>query len=488
MASITRVGVAAIGIAALVAAGLTSTRAAGAAHHVIAPQLGHWTSLSGTANVESGTPAIWQDLQHRATILWEHRDSSAAFTYDVAKISPTGAPGATMDAFAGAHWGSLSNEPTLLGSVEGVPLVVFDGIQGVKGSYALGCIYGAAATTQPWTLESWSLSNGCANPTGSAGENKFATPAAAWPGTHSVQYRIGTSQTIPATGPDSSIPLAANGTAYKTGVAADTAGSDDFYIAWAQTFSTPATHDGYYVKDVTSGSAAVKAPGSDTNSINRLGQFSNLAITARAGHPGVYVAYCTSSTKCRLKLWHVGPANAMSLPGTPNPGSVSISSGPAGRIWVAWFDENTLKVYVTRTNTKVSRFGPVRSYSTPCAEHGLLGLSGGSSGRLDVALQCVRKSNLKLVELSTQVEVALRVSASATRVSNTSAHTITMTVTDVGDAVAGAKVTFRGSSKTTNSNGKAAFTLPKHTRPGTYTVTASKSQYLRATATVKVTT
>jgi hypothetical protein len=178
----------------------------------------------------------------------------------------------------------------------------------------------------------------------------------------------------------------------------------------------------------------------------------------------------------------------MSLPSTPNPGSVSISSGPGGRIWVAWFDENTLKVYVTRTNAKVSRFGPVRSYPTPCAEHGLLGLASGSSGRLEIALQCLNNSHLKLEELSTQVEVGLHISANPAKVSNTSAHTITMTVTDVGDPVSGAKVTFRGVSKTTNSNGKASFTIAKHTAPNTYTATATKPQYLKGTTTVKVTT
>jgi hypothetical protein len=72
-------------------------------------------------------------------------------------------------------------------------------------------------------------------------------------------------------------------------------------------------------------------------------------------------------------------------------------------------------------------------------------------------------------------------------VTNTSKRTITMTVTDAGDAVKGAKVKFHGDSKTTNSNGKASFTLAKHTKPGKYTATATKSQYRNATTTVTVT-
>jgi hypothetical protein len=236
---------------------------------------------------------------------------------------------------------------------------------------------------------------------------------------------------------------------------------------------------------VTAGGPAVKAPGSNTDPINRLGQFANLAIAARLGHSGVYVAYCTGSSKCKLKLWHVGAKKAMSLPGSPSPGMVSIAGGPGGRIWVAWFDESTLKVYVTRTNSAVTKLGAVHSYKTPCVEHGLLGLSSGTSGRLDVAMQCLAKS-LKAAEYFTQVEVGLHVSAKPHSVTNTKAHKVTMKVTDVGDAVKGAKVKFDGHSATTNGKGKVSFTLKKHTKPGKYRATASKSEYHSAHATVKV--
>jgi hypothetical protein len=141
---------------------------------------------------------------------------------------------------------------------------------------------------------------------------------------------------------------------------------------------------------------------------------------------------------------------------------------------------------VTRTNQRVSKFGAVRSYKTPCVEHGILGLSSGSSGRLDVALQCVN-SKLKAEEFFTQVEVGLHVTPNPAKVRNTSKHTITMTVTDAGDAVTGAKVRFDGRTATTNGKGRASFTLAKHTKPGKYVARATKSQYLSATTHVTVT-
>jgi hypothetical protein len=488
MGSITaRIGVTGIAINALVAATLCSASTAGAVHRAGAPKLGHWTTLSGAkTTVESGTPAIWQDSKHRASVLWLREISSNEFTYEVEPVAANGKPGTAVDAFAGGHWGSLSNEPTLVGS-GGKPLVVFTGLKGTSGDYATGCIFGADGSSQPWTLESWSLSNKCINPVGAAGEDKSGTVAAAWGSGNSVKYRIGTSPTIPATGPDRVIPLADGGVPYKTGVVADTGGNDDFYIAWAQEFSSPASHDGIYVKDVTAAAPTLKAPGSDTNTINRIGVFTNLAVTARSGHPGVYLAYCTSSAKCQPKLWHVGAAKALSLPGSPSPGSLALASGPGGRLWVAWFDESTTKLYVTRTNQKVSKVGPVRSYKTPCFEHGIPGLSSGSSGRLDVALQCVSNGTAKAVELFTQVEVGLHVSASTTKVRNTSKHSITMSVTDAGDAVSGAKVKFDGQTRSTNGKGNASFTVAKHTKPGSYQAVATKSQYLRATTHVTVT-
>jgi hypothetical protein len=449
-----------------------------------APALGHWTLLSGTSSVPGGTPAIWQDAQHRATVLWLRQYGPSDFSYPVAQIAANGSVGATTDAFAGGHWGSLSNEPSLVGQA-GKPLVVFSGLKG-NGVYALGCIYGADGSSQPWTLETWSLSNDCVNPVGSAAANSAGTVAAAWGAGTNVNYRIGTSPTIPATGPDPSIPIGANGFPYKTGIVADAGGSDDFYIAWAKANSNPAANDGYYVKDVTAGGATLKAPGSTTNSINRLGQFADLAIAARLGHPGVYIAYCTGSTKCNLKLWHVGSSSALALPSSPTPGSVSIAAGPAGRIWVGWYDESTNKVYVTRSNEKVSRFGPVRKYSTPCVEHGLLGLSSGSSGRLDIAMQCVNTA-VKGAEYATQVEVGLHLAASPATVRNTSQHTITMTVTDVGDPVSGATVRFDGQTRTTSASGTASFTVAKHASPGNYAATATKSQYLSAKTSVRVT-
>jgi hypothetical protein len=464
---------------------VTATQASASAQRA---GTGPWKTLDSSKTVLSSTPTVWLNSKNVATVLWLRQPGGNNFNYEAATISAAGKiTGGLTDVFSGAHWGSLSNEPTLLGD-NGQPVVVFTGLQSTTGPYSLGCIYGARAGTSPWTLQTWSLSNNCVNPVGSAGEGKSGALASAFPGGwvngHGVLYRVGVSPTIPATGSDQHIPLAGGDTAYKTGVVADTAGNGDFYVAWAQTFSN--AHDGYYVKDVTAGSAVRKAPLSGTNSITRLGQFADLAIANRNTHAGVYVAYCSKTSTCQLKLWHVGAATAMTVPSSKNAGDVAISAGPSGRLWLAWYNENTNKVSVVRTNKAASKFGPVATFATPCFEHGLIGLSGGSYGRLDVAMQCVAKSTLRVEDYVTQTRVSLHVALNPSTVTNTHSSHVVVTVTDAGDAVAGATVKFGSHQATTNANGKATLTIPAGTSVGKHKVTASAPNYRSASATLTV--
>lgn len=449
---------------------------------------GPWQTVDSSPAVQSATPTVWLNSKNVATVLWLRQPAANNFTYGAASVSAAGKfTGVITDVFSGAHWGSLSNEPTLLGD-NGQPLVVFAGLRGTTGPYSRGCIYGARAGASPWALQSWSLSNDCVNPVGSAGEGKSGVLAAAFPGGwvngHGVLYRLGVSPTIPATGSEQRIPLAGSATAYKTGIVADTAGSGHFYVAWAQTFSN--AHDGYYVKDVSAATAARKAPQSGTNSITRLGQFADLAIANRNTNPGVYVAYCSNTSTCQLKLWRVGAATAMTVPSSANAGDVAISPAPSGRLWIAWYNANTNDVSVVRTNKAATRFGPVATYATPCFEHGLLGLSGGSYGRLDVAMQCVANSTLRVQEYVMQTRVSLHLALNPSIVLNTKSNQVIATVTDAGDPVAGATVRFGAHHATTNSNGKATLTIPKGTSVGKHAVTASAPNYRSAGAILTV--
>ena len=450
---------------------------------------GSWIPLGASLQTpESGNPVIWMGKDNRGWVVWTREVSVNNFTYDVAILKPNGGISVQpVSTFQGTGWQSLSGEPTLL-TQGSQPILVFDGGRGTTGPYSYGCIYGALPGRSQWVLQPWTLSNNCSNPVGTAGESKNGTLSAAWPGGwptgHGVQYRIGVSKAIPAPGADSRIPLG-SADAYKVGDVSDVAGNGDFYVAWAQEFS--AGHgDGYYVKDVTTSAAKVKAPGSDTNSVNTLGVFTNLAITNTNAHKGVFLSYCVGSSPCHLVLWRADAAKALKVPDSADASDVAISAGPNGRVWVAWANENVGDVYVVRTNRADTRFGAVKTYKTPCFEHEILGLSSGNWGRLDIAMQCVNNAQSKLEEYATQSLVGLNLSSSAATVHNNTAHGITFTVADVGDPVAGAKVAVDGKHATTNAAGKATITFAKGTKTGTYRVTVTALNYLSATGNVSI--
>lgn len=472
-----------IGAALVAAAAPAATSVAPAARRV---PTGPWHLIDKNTTIQSGTPALWVDPTGHATLVWLRHPAPSTARYEFARLTPTGAlTGSLGDVFAGADFNSLSNEPTLLG-INGKPMVVFTGGRGTSGPYSHGCIYGALGGSTPWKLQTWSLSNNCVNPVGSATEGAGGTPAAAWPGGwvngHGALYRIGTSPTIPATGADGHIPLS-SGDVYKTGMAYDAGGTKHVYVGYAR--ANAGAHDGYYVKDVNGGGPALKAPGSGTQTISDLSPFADLAIASRTGHPGVYVAYCSNTSTCVLKLWRVGASAAMTVPNSKGSPLVSIAAGVAGRIWVAWYDNHTNRVSVVRTNKAASRFGPVETVATPCAESGLLGL-GDVQGRLDVAMQCVAESTTKATVYATQFGAPLSVSLQPATVTNTATHTVVVTVSDVTDRVAGAKVHYGSKTVTTNGQGRASLTVAKGTKPGKHTVTATATSYRSGSATLTV--
>lgn len=445
---------------------------------------GPWHLVDGTGKARPGAPVVWEDSHHVATLLWYRQDGPSDFTYQTITMSAKGAPAASSsDAFTGQHWGSLSFSPTMLSS-GGRPLVVFDGSRGSSGNYSRGCVTGAQGGTSPWTLQNWSLSGHCVNAIGPAAQ-RGSVLMAAWPGGPGLLYRIGTSPSFPASGPDRQINL--NGaTAGKAGAAADTAGTGHFYVAWAQANSSK---DGLYVKDVTANGATVKVPNTGTNSTNRADSVpGNLATASRNLHGGVYLASCANGATCSLQLWRIGTAKAMGVPSSSNAYGEAVSAGPSGRLWLAWFNNSTNKVSVVRTNRAVTRFGPVQSYPTSCAENGVLGLSGGSFGRVDVALDCVaNKPGFPTYVYATQVLVPLSVSVSPQSVRNTAAHDVTVTVRDAGDPVANAIVHYGTQHPTTNSSGRATIHIAKGTSTGAKHIGVTATDYRPGGATLHVT-
>jgi hypothetical protein len=218
-----------------------------------------------------------------------------------------------------------------------------------------------------------------------------------------------------------------------------------------------------------------------------------VAFAARATGGG-YLAYCvaTASISCaHIALWQVGAAKATTVPGSASQhdNHVAIAAGPGGHLWVLWYDASQNKIHAVRTNAAVTKFGASVTLSAPPSTAELDGLQAeGSQGPLDIVpLVQQTTSGTTPAYWDTQIFPKLTLTGAPATVSHTQATTVTFTVTDVGDPVAGAKVTFMGGSATTDSSGVAKFTVPKGTAPGSYKATASKADYTAGTFTVTVT-
>ncbi len=259
-------------------------------------------------------------------------------------------------------------------------------------------------------------------------------------------------------------------------------------MAWFQRFGTK---QGYYAAQILpSKTAPIKAPESgNKNQDNEPNQ--QVAFAARVGGDA-YLAYCVpSKTKpcVHLALWKVGAAHAMTVPGSGsgNAALVSLAANPGGRMSVTWYDKVANVIRSVRTNPAASKFGVLRTVKPPGSESYIYRLqTEGSSGRLDIIINDLSKAGH--YELwHTQVLPGLKLTASPSKFSHKHSAKVKFSVTDAGQAVAGAKVSCLGKKDTTGQSGTVTINFPKHEPDGGHVCRATKSNYYGAKATIHVT-
>ena len=240
---------------------------------------------------------------------------------------------------------------------------------------------------------------------------------------------------------------------------------------WLAYFSNAKGRTGTWVQQVLPGvGKPLLVPGSASKG-QALGVDQRVAITSRLGQPGVHVAVCQGYPVCtKALLWRVGGKSLVVGKGA-DVEDVSASVGPEGRIWVAWHDGKTKQVFAVRTNKAATRVGPVVTVKPPPGATDMWKLTGeGALGQLDLLVSATTKGSL--ATWHTQVLPPLSLAAKKGK------SAVTFVVTDAGDPVAGAKVSFAGKSVTTNAAGKA--TAPS----GSGKAKATKAGYAPASAAV----
>jgi hypothetical protein len=192
-------------------------------------------------------------------------------------------------------------------------------------------------------------------------------------------------------------------------------------------------------------------------------------IAARAGG-GVYTAY----TPDFAKVWLVrfgGKPRAVPVPKGAQINTAGVTAGPYGRLWVYFGNAQT--TWVTRTGHSTAGWEPVQAIKNPPGIAQYFRIEGeGSGGPLDLFIDLVIDGQERDGTYHTQVHPALTLRASAR------AGRLTVSVTDAGDPVAGAKVTgLPGGPRTTDAKG--AVTAPVH-KKGALHLTATKAGYVAA--------
>jgi hypothetical protein len=186
-------------------------------------------------------------------------------------------------------------------------------------------------------------------------------------------------------------------------------------------------------------------------------------ITGRDKGPGVFAGYTTDGKHVRL-IRYGGGTVAVGSPASVTPAAIGVATGIDGRVWVMWGSDNG-KLAVTRSNMAVTKFEPVQVLTDHLLT--LERLAGdGRLGPLDLLVDEIADTTPTLptgvyhARVLPELSAAIDVKSVKNKKKLVTAHKLTITVTDAGDAVSGAKVTVKGHTAKTNVHGVAKITLP----------------------------
>ncbi len=431
-----------------------------------------WTRITETSDRNLYEAALARTTDGVLHVVWLRKNGAKLDLMHTALGKDGAIAGAPAAVLQG--WASLDN-PDLIVTKDGGLRLFFGGQRttDAKDPYSSGSLFSATA---PASGASWKLEKGAFAQSNSvhaspvcAGIMNDGTPIAAWAISFALQAHIGLN---PKT-PDQKFQTSC--CAYQPDIAVDAA-SGEAVLGW---YSNASKENGLYTETIAPAAGEKQfvpdSATSDRNSSASIDQ--RMAITGRIGTPGVYVAYGAGyPTAKTVNLWRHGSAEPVVIAQAAGARHVNISAGPEGRLWVMW--ERNRRLYATRSNRDVTRFGAVVEAAPPAgkAESGIYKVKGeGSVWPLDLFVACQASS--ELATYHTQVFPGLSITASPTTVTAAQGGAVTFLVTDAGDLVPGATISVAGKTLTSDAHGRATYAVAKGGRPGSLSVTAAKSDY-----------
>lgn len=299
-----------------------------------------------------------------------------------------------------------------------------------------------------WSLEQGAVWGGApagAAPFVSAALTKDGQPVTAWAGAGVSNFQVGVA------GGGIGTPVCS--CAASSAEVATDAGSGAVVMA-GQTIDNPS---GTYVEQALPSITNRTVLPSATQSAE--GDF---GITGRIGAPGVYVAYTDGNrpgvSKPKMRLYKYGGPTT-TIAGGPFTVAKAFA-GPSGRLWLVWGDAAG-GLFVTRSNQAVNRFEPVQKMKSPSGASFLWNAQGdGSTGALDVFVDASTADGRGFWHTHVLARDSLKGRVSARHKGK---QTITLTLTDAGDPLAGASITASHAGRVqhlkTNASGTASLTV-----------------------------
>ena len=335
------------------------------------------TDEAGLARTPDGVLHVaWQRRGVTTTALWQTRVAPDGRTQGAEPIAPGLSEG---------------GPPALVATADGA-LRSFFFVRSPDGS-AANLLVASAPAAGGWTVGSAPLAQAAGTdvPTVGAAASRDGAAVAAWPVGTQVRYRYGVD---PGAQPTA---LGVGGCCASGAQPAVDQVTGQAYIAWAS--SAPGA-TGVFVQAVDRAGPTrpkVFATGSATKTRDAaVLPAGRVAISARLGAPGVYLAYTFGYPKVRgINLLQVGARKLVLKIKAPGAGQVALAPSPQGRLWVLWSSGGT--IFAARTDRDVSRLGAVREIPIRRGSKVVAQVQGnGSSGPADLVALFARGAAVSL--------------------------------------------------------------------------------------------
>ncbi len=432
--------------AAAVAAGfvlLAAALTAGSAGHaaVLAPA-GPFKRLDTVKATTSQAVAAARTPNGVLHLVYQTLSGSSVTGLSTIAISPAGKPGPAASVVSGWQAG----QPGLLALPGGTLQTVFGAISPskVSGVWGVSSTNGGVGWTSPSLVGAGGDYESLAYAADVTGAVSGTQPVLALPSAGNLVVQVG----LGGGSTPAKITTQADGSTTDADLAVDAA-SGQVVAGWPSVAHQPAL----YLQGVSPVGAPQKVPGQSRNAV---------VLAGRDAGPGVFAAYTSDGKHVRLLRYGGGSVAVGSRAGTTAK-VLAAATGPAGRIWVMWGDDSGGGVAVTRSNKAVTRFETIQQVTlNPLSLYRLEG--DGRLGPLDLLADVIpgkgpTVSGLYYARVLPVFATTVAVHAVKNGKGVIVGHVLTVSVTDAGDPVPGAKVSAGGKQATTGKNGSAALTF-----------------------------